>query len=389
MAPMAAKRDFYEVLGVARNASEREIASAYRQLAIKFHPDSNPDNDEATERFKEAAEAYEALSDAEKRSRYDRFGHAGVNAAGGGSRHFNDVEDIFNAFGDIFGDSIFGDLFGGGRRRGRRARRGADIQCEVTLDLAEAARGVSKTVAFQRSKPCESCHGTGSRPGSAPQTCRRCAGHGQVVQSAGILRVQTTCSACQGSGQVIADPCTRCRGKGLEGIRVKLDVAIPAGVDHGMRVRLTGEGEPSHEGGPAGDCYCFISVREHPLFERAGTHLSLRMPISYTQAVLGATIEVPTLEGRDQLTVPPGTQSGHVFKLRRRGMPDPRGGAPGDLLVQTFVEVPKKLTGRQEELLRELADLEDIHVSPHRKSFLEKLRDYVTSSDFPEETSEE
>lgn len=388
MAPMTAKRDYYEVLGVQRNASERDIASAYRKLAIKFHPDSNPGDEEATERFKEAAEAYEVLSDQEKRARYDRYGHAGVDGAGGG-HHFNDVQDIFDAFGDIFGDGVFGDFFGGGRRRGRRRRRGADLQCEVTLDLAEAAAGVTKTVQFERRKPCQSCHGSGSRPGSAPQPCRRCNGHGQVVQSAGILRVQTTCPTCQGSGHVITEPCQRCRGHGLEGVAVNLEVAIPAGVDTGMRVRLSGEGEPSHEGGPPGDCYCLIRVRDHALFERDGANLFLRMPISYTQAVLGATIEVPTLDGRNQLTIPNGTQSGHIFKLRGRGMPDPRGGASGDLLVRVYVEVPRKLDPREEELLRELAEVENTHVSPHRKSFLEKLRDYFTNTDFAAKQSEE
>lgn len=376
MAPMAAKRDYYEVLGVERNASGRDISSAYRQLAIRYHPDSNAGNDEATELFKEAAEAYEVLNDNDKRSRYDRHGHAGVD---GGAPHFSDVSDIFDAFSDIFGGGSFGDIFGGGRQS-RRKRRGADIKCEVTLDLAEAARGAKKTVQFHRSQACQTCHGTGSRPGSTPKRCGHCQGHGQVVQSAGFVRVQTTCPACHGSGQVIDDPCSRCRGRGLEEVPVKLEITIPAGVDGGMRMRVAGEGHPSNYGGSPGDCYCFIQVREHALFERDGANLFLRMPITFTQAVLGATIEVPTLDGREQLTIPTGTQSGHVFTLRGRGMPDPYGRSPGDLLLRVDVEVPKKLEPRQEELLRELAELESAHVSPHRKSFLDKLRDYFTDN---------
>jgi molecular chaperone DnaJ len=389
MTPMATKRDYYEVLGVSRSASAPDIASAYRKLAIRYHPDSNPGDEKATEKFKEAAEAYEVLSDPEKRSRYDRFGHAGIDGAAGGAPHFANVQDIFDAFGDIFAESVFGDFFGRGSRRGRRTRPGEHIQCEVTLELAEAAKGVTKTVQFDRTKPCPTCHGSGSRPGSAPQVCRRCGGRGHVVQSAGILRVQTTCLSCHGSGHVITDPCARCRGNGREAVRVKLDVAIPAGVADGMQVRLVGEGQPSHEGGPPGDCYCVIRVRPHPLFERDGSQLFFRMPITFTQAALGATIDVPTLEGRDQLVLPPGTESGHVFRLRGRGMPDPRGGPPGDLHVYVFVEVPKKLTSRQEELLRELADLEQANVSPHRKSFLEKLKDYFTSSEFADKKREE
>ncbi|MBP86996.1 MAG: molecular chaperone DnaJ [Planctomycetaceae bacterium] len=370
---MADKRDYYEVLGVSRSASDKEIANAYRKLALKNHPDANPDNEEATERFKEAAEAYEVLNDPEKRSRYDQYGHAAVD---GGGAQFHDVEDIFEAFGDMFSGGLFGDLFGGGRRRGRRQRRGADIRCDVTLDLEEAARGVTKTVGFARSKRCASCDASGVRPGSSKEQCSRCGGRGQVVQSAGILRVQTACPACQGAGAIITDPCSDCRGRGFVPSRVKLDVKIPAGIDDGMRYPLQGQGEPSPDGGPSGDCYLFIAVRPHRLFEREGRHLILRLPISYTQAALGAIIEVPTLNGRYDLTVPTGTQPGEVFRIRGEGVPDPRGGVHGDLLVQTFIEIPKKLSNEQEKLLRELAELEDAHVTPHRKSFIEKLRDY-------------
>jgi molecular chaperone DnaJ len=374
---MADKADYYEVLGVSRTATAKEIAAAYRKKAIKFHPDSNPGDEDATRKFKQAAEAYEVLSDVDKRARYDRYGHAGLE---GSTTQFHDVEDILEAFGDMFGGGIFGDFFGGGRR-GRRAHRGHDIRCEVTLDLEEAARGIDKTVEFERSRACGQCDGSGAAPGSSRETCRRCGGHGQVVQAAGILRVQTTCPTCRGAGTVVARPCQKCRGSGFVASAVKRDVHIPAGVDNGIRLRLSGEGEPSPDGGPPGDCYCFIHVREHALFHRDGSHLVLQLPIAYSQAALGATIEVPTLDGPDALTIPAGTQSGEVFRLRKRGMPDPNGGPRGDLLVQTFIEVPKKLNANQEVLLRQLAELERSEVTPHRRSFLNKLRDYFASTE--------
>jgi molecular chaperone DnaJ len=370
---MSSKRDYYEILGVKRDASDGQIASAYRKLAVKYHPDSNPGDEEAVEKFKEAAEAYEILSDAEKRARYDRFGPEGVSQF---THQFHDVEDIFEAFGDIFSE-----MFGTPRRGGRRVRRGADLRCDVALDLEEAAKGVTKPVEFNRSKACETCKGNGSKPGSQRATCRRCNGHGQIVQSAGILRVQTTCPTCQGAGSVITDPCTDCRGRGYVQERAKLDVTIPAGIDNGMRVRLPGLGEPSPDGGPPGDCYCFVTVRKHKLFQREGTHLILQMPITYSQAALGAKIEVPTLQGPHELMLPPGTQSGEVFRVRGRGLADPRGGSTGDLHVQTFIEVPKKLTDRQEQLLRDLAEVEQTEVAPHRKSFLERIREYFQPSE--------
>ena len=373
---MATKRDYYEVLGVKREASEKEIAVAYRKLAVKYHPDSNPGDEDAIARFKECAEAYEVLSDSEKRQRYDRYGHS---AAEMGGQQFHDVEDIFEAFGGIFGDLFGGG--GGGRSRGRRVRRGSDVRVDVVLDLEEAAKGVTKTVEFPRSKACDTCKGSGSKPGSQRTTCRRCGGHGQVVQSAGILRVQTTCPTCQGAGSIITDPCEKCRGQGYVAEQVKLDVAIPAGIDDGMRVRYGGEGEPSPDGGPAGDCYCFVSVRRHRLFQRDGSNLILHMPITYSQAALGATVDVPTLQGKHELKVTAGTQSGEVFRVRGRGMPDPRGGGTGDLLVQTYIEVPKKLSSRQQELLRELAELDHADVSPQRKGFLERLKEYFSPSE--------
>jgi molecular chaperone DnaJ len=298
-----------------------------------------------------------------------------------GQHHeFQSAEDVFEIFGDLFGGGMFGDLFGS-RRGGRRVRRGQDIRADVTLDLEEAAKGVKRTVEFNRHAECEACDGSGAEPGSKKETCSRCRGHGQVIQSAGILRVQTTCPSCRGAGQVISSPCKKCGGSGFNAGRRKLEVHIPAGVDDGMQVRVQGEGEPSPEGGPPGDLYCFISVRRHKLFQRDGRNLILQLPISYSQAALGATLEVPTLNGRKQIEVPRGTQSGELFRIRNAGMPDPRGGQTGDLVVQTIIEVPKKVDSRQEELLRELAELEHANVTPHRKSFLEKIRDYFTGDD--------
>ncbi len=369
---MAQKTCYYEVLKVERTATKVEVDRAYRKLAIKYHPDSNRNDENAVAKFKEATEAYEVLSDAEKRQRYDRHGHAGVD----GVHQFNDVEDIFEAFGDLFGGGggMFGDLFGSRGGRGRRARRGADIRCDVTLTLEEAARGVEKDISFRRRVRCEACEGNGAAPGSQPTTCNTCGGRGQVIQSAGILRVQTACPTCSGTGQQISQPCVECRGSGLQNKRAQLTVTIPAGVDDGMRVRVQGEGEASPDGGPVGDCYCFISVRPHELFKRDGNHLILQLPISYSQAALGAEIEVPTLDGRHQLRIDAGTQSGEVFTVKGMGVTDPRGGRTGDLLVQVFIEVPKKVSSEQERLLRELAELEHESVLPHRKSFLDKLR---------------
>ncbi len=379
MTVMADKRDYYEVLGVDRTATDKQIADAYRKLAIQNHPDKNPGDQEAIKRFKEAAEAFEVLHDRDKRARYDRFGHAGVDASGGGA-HFHDIGDIFEAFGDIFGGGgIFGDIFGGGRGR-HRVRKGQDIHCEVTVDLFEAARGVSKSIEFSRHKKCADCNATGAKGGTSLQQCSYCGGRGQVIQSSGILRVQTTCPSCGGRGKVVRERCPSCRGEGYVAERVEQQVAIPAGIDDQMRIRITGQGEPSPNGGPPGDCYCHVHVKPHPLFHRDGNDLISRIPIPYSQAALGAVIEVPTLNGPEEMDIPPGTQPGEVFTLRRKGMRDPRGGYVGDLKVQVMIEVPKKLEPRQEELLRELAEIEHTNVSPHRKSFLEKLRDYFVPS---------
>lgn len=374
---MTSQRCYYEVLGVERTASEGEISTSYRRLAIKYHPDKNPDDEEAIERFKECSEAFEVLHDPEKRSRYDQYGHAGVNGGAGGGAHFSDVGDIFSAFGDIFGD-----IFGGA---GQRRRGGRDVRCDVTLTLHEAADGCTKEVEFQRHEPCDDCQGSGAAAGSRREVCSYCGGHGRVIQSAGIVRVQTTCPACNSAGSKVKDPCRSCRGKGQRLRTVVTEVKIPAGVDDGMRVRITGEGEPSASGGPPGDCYCFISVLNHPLFERQGQHLVCRIPITYPQAALGCTLEVPTLNGRGEVKVPAGTQSGEVFRLDGRGMPDPRSRGLGDLLVQVSIEVPTKVSGEEEELLRNLAELEHKNVAPQRKSFFKQLADYFTAGDQDQE----
>jgi molecular chaperone DnaJ len=372
---MAEKRDYYEILGVERSATDQHISEAYRKAALKYHPDRNPGNGEAVEKFKEAAEAFEVLSHAEKRAAYDRYGHAGL---GGSAPQFHDVGDIFQAFGDVFGDGLFGDLFGS-RTRGRRVRRGQDIRCEVTLDLLEAAHGAVKIVKFQRHRECETCGGSGAKPGTRPEPCPYCGGKGRVVQSTGFFSLQTTCPSCHGSGNVIRHPCGDCGGSGfvLKGVTRKVNV--PAGVDDDTQLRLQGEGEPSVDGGPPGDCYCFIRVDEHPLFQRQGQHLICQIPISYSQAALGATIDVPTLDGREQFEIPSGTQSGEAFTLKGRGMPDPRHRGRGDIVVQVHVEVPKKIDAEHEELLRKLAAIENSQVTPKRKNFFEKLKEYFHS----------
>lgn len=372
----AAQRDYYDILGVARSASAEQIKKAYKKLAIKYHPDRNKGDQDAVERFKEAAEAYEVLSDPDKRSRYDRFGHAGVKgaAAGGG---FHDVEDIFEAFGDLF--EGFG-LFGGAGRARRRAgpQPGAHLQASITIDLATAASGCERDVTVRRKKSCSHCQGSGTEPGTTPETCQYCGGHGQIVQAQGFFRMQTTCPACRGSGQVIRHKCTVCFGSGLEDEEATLQVKVPAGIDNGMQLCLRGEGHAGTRRGPRGDLYVEVRVKPHPLFERQGTHLMCRIPITYTQAALGTTVEVPLLKGSERLEIPPGTQPGEVLRLRGKGLPDLRGGRPGDLHIEVQLVVPKKLGEEHEALLRRLAELEQADVQPHQKSWLDKLKELLT-----------
>ena len=371
---MASKRDFYEVLGVAKDASESEIKKAYRKLAAENHPDRNQGDEAATERFKEAAEAFAALGDSDKRAIYDRHGHAGLGAGGRGAG-FSDVNDIFDAFGDLFG-------FRSGGRRGSRGRRGSHLKTAIQIDLLEAARGCKRELKVNRHESCDVCDGSGAKPGSTPDECDYCAGHGQVVQSQGFFQVQTTCPSCKGAGHVIRDKCKGCRGSGRVAQPAELEVSVPAGVDNGMQLCLPGEGEPGSNGGPAGDLYVEIRVTKHPLFERHDNNLVCRVPISYTQAALGTEIEIPLLDGRQNLVVPAGTQPNQIFRLRGKGMPGTDARVrTGDLIVEVQVEVPKKLRPREEELLRELADVEEANVSSEQKSFFDKVKDYFSADD--------
>ena len=346
-----ARRDYYQVLDLARTATEVEIKKAYRRLAMKFHPDRNPTDHEAEGRFKEVKEAYEVLSDPQKRAAYDQFGHAGVDASRGAGQGF----DPRDAFGDIFGE-VFGDIFGGGRRNRSGVYRGADLRYELALDLEQAVFGATANVEFTTLAECGECKGSGSAQGAKPATCETCRGAGQVRMQQGFFAVQQTCPRCQGRGQVITDPCSGCRGQGRLRRQKTLAVKVPAGVDDGDRIRLTGEGEAGRNGGPAGDLYVEIRVREHKIFERDGSHLSCEVPMSFATASLGGTIEVPTLDGNATIKVPPETQSGRVFRLREKGIKPVRGGPTGDLFCRVVVETPVNLSREQKELLRSLED---------------------------------
>jgi molecular chaperone DnaJ len=381
MVSMASKRDYYEVLGVPRDATPDQLKKAYKKLALANHPDRNPGDQEAVARFKESAEAFEVLNDPKKRSLYDRYGHAGLGSNGAG---FGDVGDIFEAFGDLF--EGFG-FFGGTRQRGR-TRAGDSLRTAITIDLLDAATGCSRKLDVSRRETCGTCQGTGAKPGTQPERCDYCGGHGRVVQSQGFFRVQTTCPRCHGAGTFVRDKCDDCHGAGRIAKQVRLEVKVPAGVDNGMQLCLRGEGESGIEGGPRGDLYVDIRVREHALFERDGKHLRCQIPVTFTQAALGTELEIPLLTGRHQLRIPAGTQPGEIVELRGLGMPDPHGGRPGHLFVHVQVEVPKVLDERQEELLRELADIEQSNVSAHRKSFFEKLKDLFTTDDDASEKAE-
>ena len=347
-----AKRDYYKVLDLARNASEAEIKKSYRRLAMKFHPDRNPGDHEAEEKFKEAKEAYEVLSDVQKRGVYDQYGHAGLAAsrnAQAGASGFASAE----AFSDIFGD-VFGDIFGGSRRGGAsQVYRGADLRYEVELDLAEAVFGRTIEIDANRFVECEVCHGTGAAKGSTPVTCDTCGGNGQVRVSQGFFTLQQTCPHCRGSGRIVRNPCDHCLGQGRIRRSKKLSVKIPPGVDNGDRVRLAGEGEAGRNGGPAGDLYVEVRVREHAIFERDGVHLSCEVPISFTAATLGGTVEVPTLDGHVVLKIPAESQSGRVFRLREKGVKSVRGGGRGDLFCRVVIETPVNLSPEQRTLLRD------------------------------------
>lgn len=346
-----AKRDYYEVLGVERSADEREIKKAYKRLAMKYHPDRNPDNPESEEKFKEAKEAYEILSDDQKRAAYDKFGHAGVDPNQAGPGGFGGGAD----FGDVFGD-IFGDIFGGGRRGAQRAARGADLRYNMELSLEEAVRGVSKEIKVPTLVECDECHGSGARSGTSAQTCPTCHGSGQVQMRQGFFAVTQSCPHCHGKGKIITDPCRKCHGDGRVQKTKTLSVKIPAGVDTGDRIRLSGEGEAGEHGAPAGDLYVQVHVKEHPIFVREGNNLYCEIPISFTTAALGGEVEVPTLDGKVMLKIPGETQTGRMFRLRGKGVKSLRSGVEGDLLCKAVVETPVKLSEEQKELLRQLED---------------------------------
>jgi molecular chaperone DnaJ len=371
-----AKRDFYEILGVGKNASDDEIKKAYRKLAMKHHPDRNPDSKGAEDKFKEAKEAYEMLSDPQKRDAYDRYGHAGVDpnmGGGGGGGGFAD------AFGDIFGD-IFGQAAGGrGGRGGPQVYRGADLRYNLEITLEQAAHGYDTTIRVPSWDTCETCSGSGAKPGTSPVTCTTCAGHGQVRMQQGFFSVLQTCPKCHGTGKINPSPCGTCSGAGKIKRNKTLEVKIPAGIDDGMRIRSSGNGEPGMNGGPPGDLYVEIRIKPHTMFQREGDDLHCEIPISFAKAALGGEIEVPTLNGKASFTIPEGTQSGKTFRLRSKGIKGVRSGYAGDLFCHVVVETPVTLTERQKELLREFDQLTTeggSKHSPQTKTWKDKVKDF-------------
>jgi molecular chaperone DnaJ len=377
-----AKRDYYTVLGLSRECTEEDIKKSYRKLAMKYHPDRNPDDRSAEEKFKEAKEAYEVLSDARKRAAYDQFGHAGVDPSSGmGARGYGGPEG-FGGFADAFGD-IFGEIFGQGRGgRGNGVFRGADLRYNLELTLEEAARGTEVKIRIPALEECETCHGSGAKPGTSSKQCPTCHGRGEVRVSQGFFSIQQTCPQCHGTGKVIPEPCTTCHGAGRVKKSKTLSVKIPAGVDQDDRIRLTGEGEAGVNGGPPGDLYVVVNLKPHPVFQREGADLHCEMPISFGTAALGGELEIPTLDGHASIKIPPETQTGQVFRLKNKGIRPVRGSAIGDLYCHVVVETPVKLTARQKELLREFEAINDqdpeAH-SPRAKSFFDKVREFFGS----------
>jgi molecular chaperone DnaJ len=377
------KRDYYEVLGIAKNASDAELKKAYRRAAQKHHPDRNPDNTESEEKFKEAKEAYEVLSDAQKRAAYDQFGHAGVDPSmgGGGAGGFGGGGASFS---DVFGD-VFGDIFGGGRGAGgQRVYRGADLRYNLELSLEDAVRGTTVKIRVPTYASCKTCGGSGAKKGTQPSTCTTCGGHGQVRMQQGFFSVQQTCPRCKGTGTVISDPCGDCHGQGRIKEQKTLSVKVPAGVDTGDRIRLANEGEAGESGGPPGDLYVQIQVKEHPIFKRDDANLYCEVPISFATAALGGELEVPTLDGRVKLKVPEGTQTGKLFRMRGKGVKPVRDNVVGDLLCRVVVETPVKLSAKQKELLRELDGSMKDHKkhSPQAHSWLDGVKKFFDGVKF-------
>jgi molecular chaperone DnaJ len=371
-----AKRDYYEVLGVNRDASEEDIKKAYRKLAMKWHPDRNPDNPKAEEHFKEAKEAYEVLSDAQKRPAYDQFGHAGIDPASAGAGGFGAGQA---GFGDIFSD-IFGEIFGGARGGGRsNVYRGADLRYNLEISLEQAAHGFETKIRIPTLAECETCHGSGAKPGTQPTTCATCRGAGQVRVSQGPFSMAQTCPRCHGTGKTIAHPCATCAGAGRVKHQKTLSVKIPAGVDEGDRVRLSGEGESGVNGGPPGDLYVQVHLKPHPVFQRDHDDLHCEMPVSFTAAALGGEIEIPTLDGSARIKVPAETQSGKTFRLRGKGIKGVRSHAPGDLFCHVVVETPVNLTHRQKELLQEFEAISQKDAgrhNPRAKGWFDKVKEF-------------
>lgn len=368
-----AKQDYYEVLGVGKGATPEELKKAFRKMALKHHPDRNKSDKDAETRFKAAAEAYEVLNDPDTRARYDRYGHAGIGA--GREPHFNGTEDVFSHFADIFGGSVFEEFFGRQQRGGARAGTHRRIQVELTFE--EAARGVEQTIELTRNELCAECNGSGAKKGSGPATCPYCHGYGEVEQRRGFFVMRQTCPTCRGAGKVVQDPCEACKGAGRQAARVKVPLRIPAGVAEGQRLVVRGEGDPGDAGAPRGDLYCDIRVKPHAFFEREGDDLLCEVPISFAQAALGAVVEVPTLEGRTELSIPRGTQSGRVFRITGKGFHSLQGRGRGSEMVRVVIDVPRSLTREQEDLMRQFAETEEVNVSPRRKSFLDKAKKYI------------
>ena len=381
-----AERDFYEVLGVSKDASASEIKKAYRKLAVKFHPDKNPGDNEAEERFKELGQAYEVLSDEDKRAAYDRYGHQAFTSGGGGGGFggggfggFHDPMDLFSqVFGGAFGGG-FEEFFGGGRRQRSGKQRGSDLRYDLEISLEEAAAGAVKELEIEHNCACEKCNSTGSKSGSGSQTCSTCGGRGVVARQAGIFIQQTTCPDCRGTGASIADPCSDCGGEGRTQRPSRIKIRIPAGVEDGTRLRSSGNGDAGVRGGGSGDLYVFLHVKEHDVFERDGSDLYCRMPLPFSTAALGGELEVPTLDGKASIKIPAGTQGGTLFRVRGRGMPVLSSTHKGDLHVEIQVEVPTRLNSEQQEKLKEFSESIGDHNSPMQESFLEKAKRFFGS----------
>ena len=381
---MTDKRDYYEVLGVSKSVTADELKKSYRKLAIQFHPDKNPGDKKSEEKFKELSEAYETLSDPQKRKMYDQFGHAASNMGGGGGGPFGGGSPFGGGgnadFGDIFGD-IFGDLFGGGggrggRSRGRRARSGADLETQVDITFEEAYRGVEKVITLNKRVDCGTCHGSGAKPGTSPETCKVCAGRGEVTFQQGFFAVSRPCTHCHGTGQIIVSPCTTCKGAGKVKKTSQISVTIPAGIDTGQRLKLTHEGEAGEQGGPPGDLYIVVNVLEHDFFKRDGAEVICDVPITFVHAALGAEIDVPTLDGRVSMKIPAGTQSHKIFRLKGKGLPHLGRGGRGDQLLRVLVEIPTKMTSEQIDVLKKFEELDqkDGKAHPMHHGFFERVK---------------